>query len=136
MKNDDEKHGCAKHGIEKSGPCCGQNRPMQRFIETCLLLLLARQTSHGYHLGEQLKNFGIEDINASTLYRIMRKMEERELVSSSWEKGDQGPQKRVYSISPLGIETLSEWIEVFTRRRANIDLLLCEYKQYTSAAEE
>ena len=100
---------------------------MQRFMETSLLVLLAEQTSHGYSLTEQLNDFGFSDVNVSTLYRIMRKMDERGWVSSSWEKGDKGPQRRVYSITDNGRAALDEWIDVFVTRKSNIETLLGKY---------
>ena len=127
MEKEHEKHECTKHAGGDDGHCCGQHRPMQRFMEASLLLLLAKSDAHGYNLTEQLERFGLESINLSTLYRIMRRMEEHGWVSSSWQKGGQGPQKRVYSITKAGLEALCEWIDVFRQRRQNIDLLLCEY---------
>jgi len=129
----DEKtagHGCGgfHHGGENEY-CCSKHQPMQRFMETCLLALLAEHESHGYELAEQLKNYGFEDINASTLYRIMRKMDERSWVSSSWKESGKGPKRRVYHITEEGRCTLDEWIEVFRRRRESIDLLLSKYNK-------
>jgi len=98
-------------------------------METSLLVLLAKQTGHGYSLSEQLKDFGFVDINVSTLYRIMRKMEERGWVLSSWEQGDKGPQRRVYAITQGGRAALDEWIEVFKQRKSNIETLLSKYTE-------
>ena len=109
------------------GGGCGKHQPKQRFMETSLLVLLANQTNHGYGLLEHLKDFGFNSVNVSTLYRIMRKMEERGWVSSGWEKGDKGPQRRVYAITQDGTAALSEWIDVFKQRRANIETLLGKY---------
>ncbi len=136
MANEYEKHECKKHGSGHEQQCCGQQRPMQRFMEAGLLLLLAQKDSHGYYLAEQLAKFGIENINVSTLYRIMHRMEEQGWVCSSWQKGAQGPQKRVYSITKPGLEALCEWIEIFKQRRQSIDLLLSEYDRHTSQTEE
>ena len=130
MENLHENHGCAKHAGGDAGHCCGQHRPMQRFMEASLLMLLARKDAHGYYLTEQLERFGLGSINLSTLYRIMRRMEEHGWVSSRWQKGGQGPKKRVYSITQAGLDALCEWIEVFRQRRQNIDLLLGEYDRF------
>ena len=83
--------------------------------------------NHGYGLLEHLKDFGFSNVNVSTLYRIMRKMEERGWVSSGWEKGDKGPQRRVYAITQDGTAALNEWIDVFKQRKANIETLLGKY---------
>ena len=129
MQEKHNGHGECKgnHGQSSGAGCCGKTQPMQRFMETSLLVLLAEQTGHGYSLSEQLKDFGYDDINVSTLYRSMRKMEERSWVVSSWEQGDKGPQRRVYAITDIGRAALDEWIEVFKQRRSNIETLLGKY---------
>jgi len=123
------KETCSEHGNHDQTHCCGKNQPMQRFMEACLLVLIKEQTSHGYRLSEQLKSFGFLDVNVSTLYRIMRKMDERGWVSSSWEKGEKGPQRRVYSITKIGRAALDEWVEVFRQRKSNIEALLQKNQQ-------
>jgi len=130
MDNDFDQHkGCGEHNKHSGQECCGKKQPMQRFMETSLLVLLAQQPGHGYSLSEQLNDFGFRDINASTLYRIMRKMDEGGWVSSSWEKGDKGPQRRVYAITDIGRAALDEWIEVFKQRKSNIETLLSKYTE-------
>ncbi len=136
MEKEHDRHGCSEHSSGHEQRCCGQQRPMRRFMEASLLLLLAQKDSHGYYLTEQLGKFGIENINASTLYRIMHRMEEHGWVRSGWQKGGQGPQKRVYSITEPGQDALCEWIEVFKQRRQSIDILLKEYDLYLSVTEE
>lgn len=132
------------HYMAHNGDCAGLHRgerghghagggckhqPMQRFMETCLLLLLVNQTCHGYCLAEQLEDFGFEDVNVSTLYRILRKMEDCGWVCSEWEKGGKGPQRRVYTITDIGMEALDEWVEVFRQRKTYIETLLARYEQ-------
>lgn len=109
--------------------CCGRNHQMPVFMETCLLVLLVDQTCHGYSLAEQLGEFGFADVNVSTLYRIMRKMEDDGWVRSSWEEGEKGPQKRVYAITDVGLEALSQWAQVFENKRAHIDKLIAKYHE-------
>lgn len=128
MDNNFARHkGCGEHNKHGGQECCDKKQPVQRFMETSLLVLLAQQPGHGYSLSEQLDDFGFSDINVSTLYRIMRKMDERGLVSSSWEKGDKGPARRVYSITQIGRAALDGWIDVFVERKSNIEALLSKY---------
>jgi PadR family transcriptional regulator PadR len=107
-------------------------RHMQRIIEVCLLVLLCRpegEDSHGYALGERLKEFGFEDseISVSTLYRTLRGMEESGWVTSGWAAGGQGPQRREYAITNAGRQALDEWAAVLTRRRERIGRVLTAY---------
>jgi DNA-binding PadR family transcriptional regulator len=102
---------------------------MGRFMETCVLVLLCDADDHGYSLAEQLAGFGIGDVNASTLYRVMRKMEDHGWVRSEWEDGGKGPQRRVYTITDSGRAALGEEIAAFEARRDSIDMLIKRYRQ-------
>ena len=90
----------------------GCGRGIRRFLEPCLLLLLHGGESHGYELQDNLGKFGFSETPAdsSTIYRILRSLEERGFVSSRWSEGDSGPAIRVYALSPDGDGYLEMWV--------------------------
>ncbi|MDI3533831.1 MAG: PadR family transcriptional regulator, regulatory protein PadR [Thermosediminibacterales bacterium] len=94
------KHECECHS--------GQ---MRRFIQPCMLLLLYEKPTHGYELMEKLRDFGFENGNPDpgAVYRNLRKMEEEGLVESKWETEGTGPAKRLYSVTPEGLDILHSW---------------------------
>jgi poly-beta-hydroxybutyrate-responsive repressor len=123
---------------DKKDCCCNsKNHKMEKFLEASLLLLLKRQCAHGYGLIEQLEllGFSSEDMNVSTLYRTLRKMEEKGQVKSYWKAGGGGPKKRVYDITDQGLKDLEEWREIFEYRKERIETFLemyekqCEYEE-------
>ncbi len=81
---------------EQSPFCKRKPHTGERFLEICLLVLLSKEQSHGYELMEKISNLNFfqQEVNGSTLYRTLRKMEKDELVSSLWEEGSQGPKKK------------------------------------------
>jgi PadR family transcriptional regulator, regulatory protein PadR len=109
--------------------CNDKSHHMERFLEVCLLLLLYDEIGYGYGLIEQLVEFGFspEDLNVSTLYRTLRKMEGEGLVTSMWEESDQGPKRRVYEITREGKENLHQWIGVLKKRKRRIENLIGQY---------
>ena len=88
-------------------------RRIHRFVEPCLLLLLHCNEAHGYELQEGLKQFGFEQnpVDSSTVYRMLRDLEERGYVTSRWDTGGAGPARRLYQISDKGDGYLSWWVE-------------------------
>jgi PadR family transcriptional regulator PadR len=86
-------------------------RRIHRFLEPCLLLLLHCEEAHGYELLEGLKQFGFDQnpVDSSTVYRVLRGLEERGFVSSRWETGGAGPARRLYHISREGDRYLAWW---------------------------
>ena len=119
--------------MPKEGCCFGKHHHMQRFMEVCLLTLLCQPDGncHGYALAERLKNFDIDadEVNVSTLYRTLRGMEQAGWVTSRWESGGPGPQRRAYGITDAGHVALKEWIPVLRIRSERIGKLLDAYEE-------
>lgn len=111
--------------------CNGKPHHMERFLEVCLLLLLYDEIGYGYGLIEQLTSFGfsVADLNLSTLYRTLRKMENEGLVTSLWEEGGQGPKRRVYEITMNGKKELDQWIKILKGRKSRIESLINKYDE-------
>ena len=111
--------------------CNGKPHHMERFLEVCLLLLLYDEIGYGYGLIEQLASFGFsdDDLNVSTLYRTLRKMEKEGLVTSLWEEGGQGPKRRVYEITMNGKNELNQWIRILKVRKSRIESLIIKYDE-------
>lgn len=87
-------------------------RRIHRFLEPCLLLLLHCDEAHGYELLEGLKEFGFEEnpVDLSTVYRMLRDLEEHEFVTSRWDTANAGPARRLYQITDDGDRYLAHWI--------------------------
>jgi PadR family transcriptional regulator PadR len=100
-------------------------------MEVCLLVLLQDGESHGYSLAERLTEYGFEadELNISTLYRTLRKLEEYGWVMSFWEQGGKGPKRRIYAITDIGRRELDVWIEVLELRRQRIEKLVERYRK-------
>ncbi|MGE4454964.1 MAG: helix-turn-helix transcriptional regulator [Sphaerochaeta sp.] len=119
---------------EQNISCCpGKNQKMERFLEVCLLMLLYNEMGHGYGLMEQLEQFGFskEELQVSTLYRTLRKMEKETLVRSCWEAGGPGPKRRTYEITEAGKQDLKQWIGFLKKRKSMIEQLLFTYTEIT-----
>jgi len=108
----------------------GRGRRAVRMLEPTLLLLLHHGPTHGYTLLEQLAEFGLVDIHASIVYRALNKMESQGWLSSSWdEETSQGPPRRVYHLTAMGNEVLSNWIGDLEKTQARVAQLLTAYRQ-------
>ncbi len=78
-----------------------------------MLLLLAEEPAHGYRLLEQLEEvYGLESLPAQTVYRGLQGMDDAGWVSAAWDVDEsQGPPRKVYQITPEGLEALSAWVK-------------------------
>ncbi len=106
---------------------------IERFVEPCILLLLAEQNRHGYSLRDELmQREWIQDVDFGYLYRTLRRMEEADLVSSEWAEEGPGPLKRVYRITPAGRKLLNDWAESLRQTRSLLDKFLRAYDRSKS----
>ena len=118
--------------MEKKDLKCGnKHNKTGRFIEACLLCLLKEEKAYGYGLMERLSDFGFEDdaINMSIIYRNLKRMEDDDLIISSWEEGEQGPDRRIYSITPKGDDELDSWIVLLKDRKHRITSIISKYEE-------
>lgn len=91
---------------ERSCECPGIIK--ERFCQPCILLLLSDKPSYGYELIDALDKLG-SSADASSVYKMLRKMEQESLVKSRWDTEGIGPAKRYYEITSEGEELLRAW---------------------------
>jgi PadR family transcriptional regulator PadR len=114
----------------------GRYRRVARMLEPSLLLLLHHGPAHGYTLLERLGQFGLEALNPSVVYRVLRDMEARGWVTSTWdEETTHGPPRRVYRLTALGDEVLGWSVQDLRDTRSIIDHLLGVYSQHMEEGE-
>ncbi len=120
------------HGHQHEHGCCHGGRP-ERFLEPCLLLLLAQQPDHGYTLMERLGVYGFpaERPDPGTIYRMLRKLEQFGMIRSSWQEGASGPAKRVYEITEDGKSLLASWNDMLKRNVERVHQFLRDYEAFT-----
>lgn len=119
------------HHTEETGTgfCSPPSGRMLGFIQPWLLLLLSEKSAHGYELLDKLnQNEDTKGIDPGFLYRTLRQFEQDGLVKSSWDVEGRGPARRVYEITPDGIEYLHAWIEHIRSTRERLGRLLETYE--------
>ncbi|MBT2686740.1 PadR family transcriptional regulator [Bacillus sp. ISL-47] len=85
---------------------------LRRGTLTLAVLSQLRTPQYGYSLVQLLEDSGI-NIDQSTLYPLLRRLEKQELVTSSWDTSESRPRK-YYVLSEFGLETFlqlrKEWM--------------------------
>jgi PadR family transcriptional regulator, regulatory protein PadR len=107
----------------------GVRARVERFSEPALLLLLLERPTHGYELLESLPDLtGEARVDMGNLYRVLRGLEEDDLVTSRWEAGEPGPAKRTYELTAEGRHLLDEWAAALRGSRERIDSFIERYE--------
>jgi len=112
--------------IDVDCPCNGKN--MSYFTAPWILLTLYNhEGTHGYEIKKFIEGY-MEDLkismNITGLYRHLKALEQRGLVTSKWDTPDKGPAKRKYYLTEAGNECLGRWMRTLNTQRALIDRFL------------
>src|SRR5215218_4032316 len=104
---------------------------VERFVEPSVLLLLRERPMHGYELLERLPDLVGEDarVDVGNLYRVLRALEEEEIVRSEWSADLPGPAKRTYELTDAGRRLLDRWAEALTQAQEVIAGFLRRYEE-------
>lgn len=90
-------------------------------LEYCILLILSREDSYAPKIIAELKNAEMIVVEG-TLYPILTRQKNQELLSYRWEESPQGPPRKYYSITQKGREALaqldSSWEELIRQIEA------------------
>lgn len=92
----------------------GHLKELRRGSVLLACLLVLRDPGYGYGLLERLQGVGV-DVDANTLYPMLRRLEGQGLLGSEWDTEGARPRK-YYQTSPDGMELAAElmraWIEM------------------------
>ncbi len=103
-------------------------------LSTSLLAFLKGCSAYGYQLSQQLSEAGLPQSDSGTVYRSLRQLEGSGFVSSFWDTSDQGPARRMYSLTTAGELFLRTWIEALNRYQEVLTGALAGFDEVASEA--
>jgi PadR family transcriptional regulator PadR len=107
----------------------------RRFLRPLLFLGLSQaDRSYGYELAEAVRGFGL-NIDMAGVYRELRSMEQKDLLSSEWEPSDNGPDRRVYMVTDAGREALAQAVADLELARDQLSAALDSVSVNNAAAK-
>lgn len=95
---------------------------LRRGVLVLAVLASLREPHYGYSLRKQLQEAGV-DIDEGTLYPLIRRLAEQELLDSEWKQGE-GRERRYYQLSKLGAERLQQLTQEWTTLNSALGPLL------------
>jgi PadR family transcriptional regulator PadR len=122
--------------MREKGRCMRKHHgshPERGYVQFLLLLLLNEKPMHGYQLAEELQSRGYVRegrFKTGSLYTILNRMEEKEILTSKHEESESGRPRRVYSITEDGKLHLKQGLQYMLRRKQFLDEIEEYYKRY------
>jgi len=106
-------------------PCVGAT--LDKLVQPAILAILADGPLHGYELTRQIGNIPHvldEAPDVSGVYRMLKTLEARGMVTSDWDISKGGRPKRLFTITDQGRQCLEHWNLTLQNYRKAIGALL------------
>ena len=85
------------------------------YLEYCILLILQKKPAYASDIISELKDAKLIVVEG-TLYPLLTRLKNSELLDYKWEESTQGPPRKYYEMTPKGINFLAElenaWDEI------------------------
>lgn len=85
------------------------------YLEYCILLILKKKPAYASDIISELKDAKLIVVEG-TLYPLLTRLKNSELLDYKWEESTQGPPRKYYEMTPKGIAFLEElenaWEEI------------------------
>ena len=99
----------------------------KNYLMAWLLVMLKDLNLHGYEIMKALKdNFAVVS-DPGTVYRALRQLERDGYISSWWDPKEQGPARRIYTLTDGGKDALAIWSAALEQYRTNLDAFFSLY---------
>lgn len=99
----------------------------KNYLMAWLLVMLKDLNLHGYEIMKALKeNFAVVS-DPGTVYRALRQLERDGYITSWWDPKEQGPARRIYTLTDSGSTALKMWSSALEQYRTNLDAFFSLY---------
>ena len=115
-------------------PCVGAT--LDKLVQPAMLAILAKGPLHGYELARKvgaIPHFLDEAPDVSGVYRMLKTLEKRGMVTPDWDISEGGRPKRLFTITSKGRQCLENWVDTLQNYHKTIGSLL---KKYTKGYAE
>ncbi|MDG4793299.1 PadR family transcriptional regulator [Micromonospora sp. WMMD1082] len=93
-------------------------------LEVAVLATISRREVYGLELLELLRKAGITPLGDPSVYGVLRRLEQDELVTARLVPSTAGPARKYYAITPKGCTSLDAAEAEWSRLAQAVNLLL------------
>jgi poly-beta-hydroxybutyrate-responsive repressor len=114
-------------GVERGEAGLPPRGTPKNYLMAWLLVMLKDLNLHGYEIMRALReNFAVTT-DPGTVYRALRQLERDGYISSWWDPKEQGPARRIYTLTDAGKQALGIWSDALDQYRQNLDAFFSLY---------
>jgi DNA-binding PadR family transcriptional regulator len=107
-------------------------------MHPAILIVLSGSGRHGYEIARLLQTMPTSRGQApdmTGIYRCLRHMQRQGYVVSKWERSDNGPSRRVFSVTSAGRACLRRWLATLRAYGTAIAQLLMQGRRAVALAD-
>ena len=98
-------------------------------LTLCVLRTIHRHSgTYGHEVIGLLAGYGLGNVGGGTLYPLLRRLVDDELVETEWVEGEHGPSRKTYRITAAGLVALKTETKMWREFTAVTNQLLDEEK--------
>lgn len=94
---------------------------LKGLLEGIVLALIAGAPAYGYEITAELRRRGFTDLAEGTVYALLVRIEQRELVDVEKVPSEKGPPRKVYALNSRGRDRLDEFWRTWSLLQDRID---------------
>jgi DNA-binding PadR family transcriptional regulator len=107
--------------------CACSGKTLPKLAQPAVMAVLARRPAHGYAVLRELGKLGLfhgKCPDPTGIYRLLKSMEEKELLASDWDLADTGPARRKFALTRKGRACLQRWVKSLEEYERTVGELL------------
>jgi PadR family transcriptional regulator, regulatory protein PadR len=106
--------------------------PEKSWLKFLILRVIVEKPTYGYDIIQKIEkiSYGRHKIKTGTMYTTLRRMEQEQLLTSTWKKNTSGPDQREYSATKQGEAYLKNYLEMIIERKKMIDGMAAFYHKH------
>jgi DNA-binding PadR family transcriptional regulator len=116
-------------------PCSGVT--LAKLLQPAVMMILTKGPLHGYCVVEAAARTPIlagSRPDRTGVYRVLRSLERRGFVVSSWDLSPSGPARKSYRLTREGRQCLARWVETLEQYHRAIGNLLSAARKASARA--
>ena len=104
-------------------------------LEGIVLAILSGRPAYGYEITAWLREQGFSDIAEGTVYALLVRIEQRDLVDVEKIPSEMGPPRKVYSLNAQGQQYLEEFWRTWSFLSERIGMLQTDVAKANAKGE-
>lgn len=98
----------------------------------CVLAMLRDRQLYGFELVRALSAIDGMVTGEGTMYPLLARLRQQDLVDTTWQESAHGPPRRYYRLTPAGRQALAEFAAAWAVLRDSVNELLAPDEQERS----